>query len=98
MTCQHDCRCQQSADMPQINGVALQTQTPTVIPRLREALPMSEKSSNVFIARGDGFVQRVRTLLEPMSEMERRSIRAVPLRPDGNFDGWAAAPVDDVLR
>jgi len=93
----HACECQQRVGASTARGVALQTESPSVGPRLSRAFRESPNSPGVYIADGDGFAARVRNAIEPCSQMERRSVRAAPIGPDGAFDAWAAGPVDDVL-
>lgn len=94
----HACRCQCTIPETSADGVALQTDSPSVEPVLRRAFTESADAPGVFLAAGEGFVAQIAEALEPLSLMERRSVRAVPIIAGGEFDPWAAAPVDTLLR
>lgn len=96
-TTRHRCSCQSSVCGSQPIGVALQSESPTVVARLEESFRASSQAPGIYIADGHGFVDRVEAVLEPMSLMERRTVRAVPILKDGEINPWAAAPADAVL-
>jgi len=93
----HTCSCQSDVCASKPIGVALQSESPTVAARLEGSFPVWSGAPGIFIAQGHGFIERVEAMLEPVSLMDRRTVRAVPILKDGEVNPWAAAPVDTVL-
>ena len=93
----HRCRCQQSIDECAASGIALQTDAPSVRPRLAERFATLEGQAGIFAAGGEGHLDRVEAFVAELSCMERRALNAVVVGPDGRIDPWSSAPVEKVL-
>jgi len=93
----HRCSCQSDVCASVPIGVALTSESPAARDRLENSFRAWSKAPGIFIADGHGFIERVETLLEPMSIMDRGTVRAVPMLPGGEINPWASAPVDTIL-
>ncbi len=94
----HNCQCQAHVPGSDAVGLALTADAPSVLAALRDAFSESADRPGLFIARGPGFATRVADVIRTFSRMERANTRAVAIAPDGAFDPWAAAPVEQVLE
>lgn len=94
----HRCGCQSDIGCTSARGLALQTDAPSVTPQLARAFRGYPERSDIFIADGESYIERVEALIDSLSQMERRSINAVVISPDGRIDPWSSAPVDKVIR
>lgn len=93
----HICSCQGPVTGCRAEGLALHSDHPVARERLGEAFAPHPRQKGVYLAGGDGFLERVEGFIGELSEMERRSIRAVQIGEGGAIDGWGSAPVARVL-
>ena len=93
----HRCSCQEPVSVTDPEGLALQSDNPVIREQLAKAFTAHPRQEGVFLAGGADFLERVEGFVGELSEMERRSIRAVQIGEGGTIDGWASAPVNRVL-
>lgn len=94
--CGHTCRCMHDPASAPRGGLMVQTNAPSVLPRFRVLFNEDDTREDVFRVDA-GQIDELRALLPMLSEIERGSIRAVPICDAGQHDPWDAAPIADVL-
>ena len=94
---QHTCQCQGKVASMKAVGLALWSTAPTVAPLLRTVFAELPGHPGIHVIEGDGFLDEIESFLDPLSRIERLSIRAVPIYNGQSPMGWTSAKIDQVL-
>lgn len=93
----HNCTCRLPVvDLPS-SGIALWSDSPVVGAKLATTLPMHDSASGVFRIDGTGWPERLESILNDLSPIERASIRGAYLDGSGKCDPWKAVNADSLL-
>jgi hypothetical protein len=93
----HHCTCRLPVvDLPS-QGIALWSDSPVVGAKLASNLPMQVSTPGVFRIDGTDWPERLESVLDNLSPIERTSIRGAHLDGSGNCDPWKAVNADSLL-
>ena len=95
-TCGHDCRCMEALEEGGARAVAVRATVPTVTPALTRRFGAAGEDDVVVVPAER--IAELGAFLDGLSGLERASMRATVVRPDGTFDPWTAGPAEQVLR
>ncbi len=93
----HNCACHLPVvDLPS-RGIALWSESLTVAAKLSAILPMQDSAPGVFRIDGASWAERLESILNDLSPIERTSMRGAYFDGSGKCDPWKAVNADSLL-
>jgi EAL domain-containing protein (putative c-di-GMP-specific phosphodiesterase class I) len=93
----HNCTCRLPVvDLPS-QGIALWSDSPVVGSKLAATLPMQDDAPGVFRILSTDWTERLESILDSLSPLERNTIRGAYLDGSGKCDPWKAVTAESLL-